>query len=177
MKLKKFIFKKIKSTNDTAIRLIKEGEVSGIIYADSQTKGKGQRGNIWISKKGNLFMTIFFNISNKISLKKLTSINLSILKKIIKNQIKIQTEVKLPNDILIYKKKVCGILQEIMFKNNVKYLIVGIGINIISSPDIKNYPTTFLNKYSKKKINKIKLMNKIKLFFEKKYKDKILKCT
>ena len=174
MKLKKFIFKKIKSTNDTAIRLIKEGEESGIITADTQTKGKGQRGNKWISKKGNLFMTIFFNISNKISLKKLTSINLSILKKIIKNQIKIKTEVKLPNDILIYKKKVCGILQEIIFKNKVKYLVVGVGINIINSPDIKNYPTTYLNKYSKKKTNKIKLINEIKLIFEKQYKDIIL---
>ncbi len=51
MKLKKFIFKKIKSTNDTAIRLIKEGEPSGIISADIQNKGKGQRGNKWISKK------------------------------------------------------------------------------------------------------------------------------
>ena len=172
MKLKKFIFKKIKSTNDTAIRLIKEGEGTGIISAETQTKGKGQRGNKWISKKGNLFMTIFFNISNKISLKKLTSINLSILNKIITNQIKIKTEVKLPNDIMIYKKKVCGILQEIIFKNNVKYLIVGVGINIISSPDIKNYPTTYLNKYSKQKINKIKLINEIKLIFEKKYKDK-----
>ena len=119
-------------------------------------------------------MTIFFNISNKISLKKLTSINLSILKKIIKNQIKIKAEVKLPNDILINKKKVCGILQEIIFKNNVKYLIIGVGINIISSPDIKNYSTTYLNKYSKKKINKIKLINEIKLIFEKKYKDIIL---
>ena len=174
MKLKKFIFKKIKSTNDTAIRLIKEGEGTGIISAETQTKGKGQRGNKWISKRGNLFMTIFFNISNKISLKKLTTINLSIFKKIITNQIKIKTDVKLPNDILIYKKKVCGILQEIIFKNNVKYLIVGVGINIISSPDIKNYPTTYLNKYSKKKINKIKLINEIKLIFEKKYKDKIL---
>ena len=172
MKLKKFNFKKIKSTNDTAIRLIKEGEERGIISAETQTKGKGQRGNKWISKRGNLFMTIFFNISNKFSLKKLTSINLSILKKIIANQIKIKTTVKLPNDILIYKKKVCGILQEIIFKNNVKYLIVGVGINIISSPDIKNYPTTYLNKYSKKKINKIKLINEIKLIFEKKYKDK-----
>ena len=174
MKLKKFNFKKIKSTNDTAIRLIKEGEGSGIISAETQTKGKGQRGNKWISNKGNLFMTIFFNISNKISLKKLTSINLSIFKKIITNQIKIKTDVKLPNDILIYKKKVCGILQEIIFKNNVKYLVVGVGINIISSPDIKNYPTTYLNKYSKKKINKIKLINEIKLIFEKKYKDIIL---
>ena len=172
MKLKKFIFKKIKSTNDTAIRLIKEGEGTGIISAETQTKGKGQRGNKWMSKKGNLFMTIFFNISNKISLKKLTSINLSILKKIIKNQIKIKTEVKLPNDILIYKKKVCGILQEIIFKNNIKYLIVGVGINIISSPDIKNYPTTYLNKYSKKKINKISMIDKIKINFEMNYNSK-----
>jgi len=174
MKLKKFFFRKIKSTNDTSIRLIKKGEESGIISADTQTKGKGQRGNKWISKKGNLFITIFFKISNKISLKKLTSINLSILKKIITNQIKVKTEVKLPNDILIYKKKVCGILQEIIYKNNLKYLIVGVGINIISSPDIKNYPTTYLNKYSKKKINKLKLINEIKLIFENKYRDKIL---
>ena len=172
MKLKKFIFKKIKSTNDTAIRLIKKGEKSGIISADTQTKGKGQRGNRWISKKGNLFITIFFNISNQISLKKLTSINLSILKKIIIKKINVKTEIKLPNDILIYKKKVCGILQEIVFKNNLKYLIVGVGINIISSPDIKNYPTTYLNKYSKKKINKIRMINKIKINFENKYKKK-----
>ena len=173
MKLKKFFFKTIKSTNYSAIRLIKKGEENGIISADTQTKGKGQRGNKWISKKGNLFITIFFNISNKISLKKITSLNLSILKKIIKNQIKVKTEVKLPNDILIYKKKVCGILQEIVFKNNIKYLIIGVGINIISSPDIKKYPTTYLNKYSKKKINKIKLINEIKLIFENKYKDMI----
>ncbi len=174
MKLKKFFFKKIKSTNDTAMRLIKKGEESGIISTDTQTNGKGQRGNKWISKKGNLFITIFFSINNQISLKKLTFINLSILKKIITNKIQVKNEVKLPNDILIFKKKVCGILQEIMYKNNIKYLIVGIGINIISSPDIKNYPTTYLNKYSKKKINKIKLINEIKIIFEKKYKDKIL---
>ena len=61
-----------------------------------------------------------------------------------------------------------------IYKNDLKYLIVGVGINIISSPDIKNYPTTYLNKYSIKKINKIKLMNEIKLVFENKYKDKIL---
>ena len=173
MELKKFFFKKIKSTNDTAIRLIKNGEKNGIICAETQTKGKGQRGKKWISKKGNLFLTIFFNVNNKISLKNLTSINLSILKKIIRNQTKVNTQVKLPNDILIHKKKVCGILQEIIFRNNIKYMIVGVGINIASSPAIKNYPTTYLNNYSKKKINKIKLINEIKLIFENKYKDKI----
>ena len=171
MKLKKFNFKKIKSTNDTAIRLITSGIEGGVVTADIQTKGKGQRGNKWISKKGNLFISIFFKVNSKLSLKKITSINLSILKKIISSQIKGNIYIKLPNDILIYKKKVSGILQEIMYKNNNKYLIVGIGINIISSPNIINYPTTYLNKYSKKKINKIKLINEIKLVFEKKYKD------
>ena len=172
MKLKKFNYKKIKSTNDTAIRLIASGIEGGVVTADIQTKGKGQRGNKWISKKGNLFISIFFQINSKLSLKKITTDNLSILKKIISSQITGKIHIKLPNDILIYKKKVSGILQEIMYKNNKKYLIVGIGVNIISSPNIINYPTTYLNKYRKKKINKIKMINKIKINFENKYKNK-----
>ena len=172
MKLKKFNFKKVKSTNNTAIRLIRRGNDNGIVTADVQTKGKGQRGNKWISKKGNLFISIFFQVNSKLSLKKITSTNLLILKKIISSQIRGKIYIKLPNDILIYKKKVSGILQEIMYKNNNKYLIAGIGINIVSSPNIINYPTTYLNKYSKKKINKIRILNKIKLNFEKKYKNK-----
>ena len=172
MKLKIFNFKKVKSTNDTAIRLIKSGINSGLVSTDIQTKGKGQRGNKWISKKGNLFISIFFKIDSNLSLKKITTINLSILKKIISSQITGKIYIKLPNDILIYKKKVSGILQEIMYKNNNKYLIAGIGINIISSPNIINYPTTYLNKYRIKKINKISMINIIKVNFEKKYKNK-----
>ena len=170
MRLKKFNFNKVKSTNKTAIRLIRSGIDSGLVSANIQTKGKGQRGNKWISKKGNLFISIFFQINSKLSLKKITTDNLSILKKIISNQITEKIYIKLPNDILIYKKKVSGILQEIMYKNNNKYLIAGIGINIVSSPIITNYPTTYLNKYSKKKINKLIMINKIKINFEKKYK-------
>ena len=154
MKLKKFFFKKVKSTNNTAMRLIRGGTKNGIISSEIQTKGKGQRGNNWISRKGNLFLTIFFQVDNNLSLKKITNINLHIIKKIIKNLVKAKIYIKLPNDILINKKKVCGILQEIVFRNNLKYLIVGIGINLINSPDFKNYPTTYLNKYSKKKLIK-----------------------
>ena len=172
MKLKKFFFKRVKSTNNTAMRLIRSGIKNGIISSEIQTKGKGQRGNNWISIKGNLFLTIFFQVDKKLSLKKITNINLHIIKKIIKNLVKAKIYIKLPNDILLNKKKVCGILQEIVFRNNLKFLIVGIGINLINSPDFKNYPTTYLNKYSKKKINKIKLINKIKFFFENKYKGK-----
>ena len=167
MKLKKYLFKNVKSTNNTAIRLIKSGNYSGVIMSELQLKGRGQRGNKWVSKKGNLFMTVFFKISKNMSLKKIISLNTKILKKIIKNKIESKVSIKLPNDILIKKKKVCGILQETLFKNNIKFLIVGIGINLIHSPNVIKYETTYLNNYSKKKINKIKLFNEIKFNYEK----------
>ena len=105
MKLKKHLFKKVKSTNNTALKLIRLGHQRGVIMTDYQTKGKGQRGNKWISKKGNLFMSVFFEISKKLSIKKITSLNLSIIKKIISKKIKYKVSIKLPNDIMIQKKK------------------------------------------------------------------------
>ena len=82
MKLKKFNFNKVKSTNNTAIRLIKNGNDYGIVSSESQSDGRGQRGNKWISNKGNLFISIFFKINSKISIKKITNLNLLIIKPI-----------------------------------------------------------------------------------------------
>ena len=62
MNLKIINFKTIKSTNDTAIRMIKTGILSGVIVANKQIKGKGQRGKRWISKEGNLFATFFLKL-------------------------------------------------------------------------------------------------------------------
>ena len=74
MKLKKYLFKKVYSTNNTAIRLIKQGYYNGAILSAAQTNGRGQRGNKWISKKGNLFISIFFKVNSKLSLKKITNL-------------------------------------------------------------------------------------------------------
>ena len=167
MKLKKYFFKKVKSTNDTALRLINLGMQKGIILTEYQSKGRGQRNNKWISKKGNLFTSVFFDINKKISLKSIINLNILIIKKIISNKIKSSITIKKPNDILIERKKVCGILQETIFKNGKKFLIVGIGINLINSPNIIKYKTTFLNNYSKKKISKLKVFNELKFNYEK----------
>jgi len=72
MKLKKYLYNSVTSTNDIAIKKIKQGFMSGIIAAKKQTKGRGRYGNKWISLKNNLFMSVFFNLNSKISLKKLT---------------------------------------------------------------------------------------------------------
>ena len=167
MKLKSYLYKKVESTNNVAIRLIKQGNQRGIILTDQQTKGKGQGKNRWISMKGNLFISIFFEISKKISLTAIIEKNLKIIKKVFNKKINSLIQIKKPNDILINKKKVCGILQETVFREGRKYLIVGIGINISNSPKINNYPTTYLNNYTSKKLNRLELFKEIKFLYEK----------
>ena len=52
-----------------------------------------------------------------------------------------------------------------------KYMIIGIGINVNKSPIIPNYCTSYLNKYTKKKIKNLKLIKELKINFEKKIKN------
>jgi len=161
MNFKKFFYKKINSTNDLAIKKIKTGFTKGIIIADYQKKGRGQFGKKWLSFKGNLFMTIFFEIKKNIKLKKITVLNCKIIKKILLKYFKKNITIKYPNDLLVNKKKICGILQEIAFNNNVKFIVIGIGINLIKNPKIKNYPTTNILKETGLKVKKLNLIKNI----------------
>lgn len=175
MKLKKFFYKKINSTNDMAIQKIKNGFSRGLVFAVEQKKGKGQYGKKWISLKGNLFLSVFVEINKQISLKKIIYLNCQIIKKILSKLFKIKLSIKLPNDLLLNKKKVCGILQETIINNDKKFIIIGIGINLIKNPIIKNYPTTNLLEETGLKITRFKLLNVIKKDFEKNLKKFSLK--
>ena len=137
-----FNFKKVNSTNDIAIKKVKKGFTKGLVQAEFQKKGRGQRGKKWISHKGNLFISIFFRINKKISIKKITYKNCNKIKKVISKLIKKKIIIKKPNDLLLNKKKICGILQETIVHNNSLFLVTGIGINLIKTPKIINYPTT-----------------------------------
>ena len=169
MKLKKFNFKKINSTNDAAIRIIKSTNIkSGIIIAENQIKGRGQYGKIWSSYKGNLFVSIFFPIDKiRLSLKDLTKINCLLVKKIISKFYQGKILIKNPNDLLIDKKKISGILQETLSRSNHTFIIVGIGINLVKSPKIKNYPTTNLFDLTNTKINNNNIALMLKKIYEK----------
>ena len=166
MKLKKYLFKSVTSTNDIAIKKIKEGTSSGLIIAKKQSRGRGRYGKKWIYLKNNLFMSVFFNLGNNISLRKLTSTSCKIVKMSLAKLLNKKIMIKKPNDLLINNKKICGILQETVFFNNEKFAIIGIGINVDKSPIINNYPTTYLNFFSRKKISSFKIYNEIKKNFE-----------
>ena len=167
MKFKLFKFGSISSTNDFAIQLIKkENKKCGCVIAEKQTKGKGTYGKRWVSKKGNLFGSFFFPLKrNYPPFNEFSIINPVLISNVIKNFCKKDNvSLKFPNDIFLNGKKVCGILQELVTINKKKFLIIGIGLNIISNPKInKKYKATNIFKETKKKL-KINIVIK-KLIF------------
>jgi len=168
MKLKKFNFKIVNSTNDLAIKIIKNtNNKSGIVIAEKQKKGRGQYGKKWTSYKGNLFVSIFFQVNLiQLSLKDLTKINCLLIKKLLSNFYKDKITIKNPNDLLINNMKISGILQETLFKSGEKFVVVGIGINLIKSPTIKNYLTTNLFDLTGVKITTNNAVLKLKKIYE-----------
>jgi len=169
MKLKKHNFKIVNSTNDIASQIIKNTNIkSGIVIAKKQKKGRGQYGKIWTSFKGNLFVSIFFPTDGiKLSLKNLTKVNCLLVKKFLSNFYKGKITIKNPNDLLINNMKISGILQETLSKSGKSFMIVGIGVNLIKNPIIKNYPTTNLLDLTGVKITPNNAILKLKKIYEK----------
>ena len=169
MIIKSYNYKCVNSTNDIALNLIRKKNIkAGIVIAEKQKKGRGQRGKKWVSYKGNLFVSIFFSLEKiNLSLKQLTKTNANLIIELISNYYKKKVRLKLPNDILINKKKICGILQETIQKNDIQYLVVGIGLNLIKSPQIKEYPTTNLYDLTHNKISINKISKELKNIYKK----------
>lgn len=161
MKFEIFKYETVTSTNDIAMFLIKDKKkVSGCIYADEQTKGRGTHGKNWESKSGNLFLSIFFQLKESYPrFDEFSIINPVIVSNVIKNLCKNKDiNIKWPNDIFISRKKVCGILQEQITFNKNFFLIIGVGINLVSNPrnNIKYESTNiFLETEKKHSINEI----------------------
>ena len=168
MKLKKFNFKITNSTNDRAFQIIKNtNNKSGIVIAEKQKKGRGQYGKKWTSFKGNLFISIFFEINKvQLSLKDLTKVNCLLVKKLLSNFYKGKITIKKPNDLLINKMKISGILQEILTKSGEKFIVVGVGVNLIKSPTLKDYSTTNLFDLTGIKISPNNAALKLKKIYE-----------
>jgi len=85
MKFKKFKFKKVKSTNSTALRIIKETNyTSGMVVAETQNEGRGQYGRKWVSLKGNLFVSFFYELKKtNLSINVMTKRNCLLVKNLL----------------------------------------------------------------------------------------------
>ena len=139
------------STMDEAKFKINSVKNNFIISAEKQTKGRGRRGNKWISPPGNIYCSIALSVdvSNSDLLKYVMLVSVAVKRSL--EYIGLSDILfKWPNDIYCNNKKISGVMQEAYFNKFKKQIsIIGVGINFLSSPINNNYQTTCIYEYVK----------------------------
>lgn len=129
------------STNDHAKGLARSGYPHGtVVWAHTQTGGRGRQGNSWISLPGNLFMTMILRPDrNAATAGQLSFVAAVALAESLKEWLPpmAQIALKWPNDLLLNGKKAAGILleSELNGVQPVNWIVVGIGVNIAGAPE------------------------------------------
>ena len=164
----------VDSTNNYLSKLANETivENGSVILAHFQTNGKGQRGNNWESEAGsNLTFSVFLDMTFlKLSQNFLLSMMVcNSVHELISNYTT-DCKIKWPNDILLNRNKMCGILIEnSVQKNYLSNSIIGIGLNVKQQKFEKNIQATSLEKHTKQRIDKKKLFLKLLEILNKNY--------
>ena len=142
---------RVDSTNDEIRRLAEAGASPGlIVLAAQQTRGRGRYGRDWASPPGNLYASLLLRLDGPLA----TSAQLSFVAGLALAEALelhappgVPIQLKWPNDILIRRAKTAGVLLESTGHSNggrAPWIIVGTGVNIVSSPDNTPYPATSL---------------------------------
>ncbi len=134
-------YKVIDSTNNVAKRAGLEERRSGFLaVADRQDAGRGSRGRTWISPEGyNIFMSLM--VRPEIPMDKVPGLTLVMALSIAEGIDEISgtdTKIKWPNDIVLNKRKICGILTELhqMPDGGGYFVVIGVGINVNQPGDL-----------------------------------------
>lgn len=138
------------STNSECLARARAGDSGNLwVTAERQTGGRGRRGRLWVSEPGNLYASLL--LIDPAPMERLGSLPLAVAVAVHQAISRVlppgaePLEVKWPNDILIGRKKTCGILVEGEGMPDGRYaLIVGIGVNVSVMPDNPLYPATCL---------------------------------
>lgn len=146
-----------------------------LIIADEQTNGRGRLGRDWDSKhQSGIWMSLLLKPTIEPALAaRMTLMGAAAISKAIDEVTGLTTQIKWPNDVIIDKKKVCGILTEMSAElNHINYLVLGIGINV-NHEDFDNTildKATSLFKVSGERHNRLEIVVKFVEIFEKYYK-------
>ncbi len=143
-----YLFDELPSTNDHLKELADSGYAhKSIVCARSQSKGKGRLGRSWVSAKGNLFISYLFRPDVTLEKAGELSFVASLAVANVLSKFTDKVACKWPNDILINRKKVSGVLLETKLngENNLEYIVMGIGINLRTNPTDTPYQATNLN--------------------------------
>ena len=180
--IERYHFDILDSTNTKATELAKKNCSHGtLVIAEAQNGGKGRRGRSWSSEKGTgVYMSMVLRPDLKpeeapgltlvAALSVAKAIEVSIKEGESQDKaLQCIPQIKWPNDIVLNKKKVCGILTEMNLKGtDIDSVIVGIGINVHQKhfPEEIKETATSLDKETGRYYSRSKLIEQVLRYFE-----------
>ena len=127
-------FEETDSTNNEIRRLAEQGAPHGTLaVAERQLGGKGRRGRVWTSPAGvGIWMSMLLRPQiDPMAASMLTLVMALSTRRGIEKATGLKSEIKWPNDLVLNKKKICGILTEMSTElMEIQYVIPGTGINV-----------------------------------------------
>jgi BirA family transcriptional regulator, biotin operon repressor / biotin---[acetyl-CoA-carboxylase] ligase len=129
------------STNTIALNIAETNKEGLVILADSQEKGRGRLGRLWISPPGvNIYMSVVLKPDVKPGDATLITLMTAVACAIALRKITgLDIRIKWPNDLVVADKKLGGILTELkIYREKIAFAVVGIGINV--NIDTKVFP-------------------------------------
>lgn len=134
-----YVYDSVGSTNTVLKDLAANGSKSGtVVIADHQASGKGRRGRSFESPSGvGIYLSYLLKPQSGLNrISDLTSWTAVAVSDAIRNAYGLETSIKWVNDLLMNKKKICGILTEVTVEGESGFIdtcIIGIGINVNES--------------------------------------------
>lgn len=167
--------KETDSTNNDAKRCMEEGGAHGtLIVAERQTAGRGRRGKLWESPEGTaIYMTIGMKpefAPDKASM--LTLVMALSVAEAIEEQSGLEAGIKWPNDVVVNKRKVCGILTEMILEAEyIRCVVTGVGINVNQPSMPEEIAQTATSLFIEKgdKVSRAALIESVMRHFENNY--------
>lgn len=128
------VFEETASTNDVVEHLAKSGAREGlVVFAESQTRGRGRRGRLWSSPRGKgLWFSVLLRPTLPPSAASRITVAASVaVARAIRQNCGVDARIKWPNDVMVNGKKLAGILTELRAEaDEILLAILGIGIDV-----------------------------------------------
>lgn len=125
------VLEEVDSTNTFLKNCAFNKEQGALVIAKKQTKGRGRLSRTFFSEKNGLYMSFLLKPENK-DISKVTPMAAVAVFRAIKKYTDYSPKIKWVNDIFVNGLKVSGILTEAVFSGkDIKYLVVGIGVNLV----------------------------------------------
>ncbi len=174
-------YKETDSTNNQAKREAEAAEHGTLIIADIQSAGKGRRGRSWSSPAGTgIFMSLILKpVLRPAYASMLTLVAALSTARAIEETAGLEAKIKWPNDLVVNKKKVTGILTELSAEmEQIHYIVIGIGINVNTEnmPDDIASTATSLRIESGRQLSRAALIACFLNYFEKDYESFLSSC-